>query len=123
MTKRKSGAALEEATVKAIALISSSIKESLAITEIVSDKVRSAGTDISSLSHRQDSHEKVCAERMGNLNEKMIGLAAAITKMAESADDRFNTISNRMWGVIAGALGGAFLAACSLLVILLKHGE
>jgi hypothetical protein len=57
---------------------------------------------------RIDTHEKVCAERYGNINQQLVSL-----------HDRLNAMSNRMW-----AAAGAMMLLCvtgmgSLVVVLL----
>lgn len=67
--------------------------------------------------HKIDTHEKVCAERYGNIWEALKGIRADMTadRTARAEAEavihgRFNTISNRMWAALAtivvAAVGG-----------------
>lgn len=49
--------------------------------------------------HRIDTHEKVCAERYGSINQQLITLHA-----------RLNSMSNRMWAAAMGTLGVIVMA-------------
>lgn len=49
---------------------------------------------------RIDTHEKVYAERYGNIWEKL----SSIETQFATVHQRFNTISTRMWLAVAGAL-------------------
>lgn len=42
---------------------------------------------------RVDAHEKVCAERYGNINQQLVTL-----------HERLNAMSNRMWAAAAGSI-------------------
>ncbi len=73
---------------------------------------------------RLATHEKVCAERYGRIDESLIrlekaheALVADQKALAERVDRRFDSINKSAWGV-AGALA---LLAASLLAYLFVH--
>jgi len=75
-----------------------------------------------------NTHEKVCAERYGNLWEAVKGLRqdlqAARVSNAESQaaiHNRFNTVSNRMWAAVAGVCGVAVVMLLSGAGFLIAH--
>lgn len=59
-------------------------------------------------SSRLDSHEKVCTERYGNINDKLVAM-----------DMRFNTISNRMWAAACGLLVCAAASLGGLILVVI----
>ncbi len=80
--------------------------------------------------HKIDAHEKVCAERYGNLWEavKRIEQGMADDRSIRSALDaathiRFNAISARMWTVMFSALGGTVVGCAGLVFYLLTRGK
>lgn len=80
--------------------------------------------------HKIDTHEKVCAERYGNLWEavKRIESGMAADRVSRAAGDhathdRFNTISNRMWWAMAAVATAGVGAFGALGFHLLTRGK
>lgn len=79
--------------------------------------------------HKIDAHEKVCAERYGNIwaTLERIERGMADDRSIRSALDaathiRFNAISNRMWTILLSVCGGAILGVAALTFYLLTKG-
>lgn len=53
-----------------------------------------------------DTHEKVCAERYGNINQSIIRLQQQIEAQGAAFHARLSTVSTRMW-VFVGAVATA----------------
>lgn len=80
--------------------------------------------------HKIDAHEKVCAERYGNLWEavKRIETGMADDRAVRSTLDaathiRFNAISSRMWAVLFAVCGSSIGALAFLVGYLLLKGK
>jgi len=59
---------------------------------------------------RIEGHERVCAERYGNINQQLITL-----------HERLNAMSNRMWVAACGLIVMAMGGLASLLVIVITR--
>lgn len=59
-----------------------------------------------------DSHEKVCAERYGNINQQLMAMNA-----------RFDSISSRMWAAAVGSLAMVVVGLASVVFTLLFRGH
>lgn len=68
---------------------------------------------------RIDTHEKVCAERYGNIWTKL----GSIETQFSTVHARFNTISNRMWGAVAGVCASSVLGLAVVVFHLLTRGH
>lgn len=55
--------------------------------------------------NKMDTHEKVCAERYGNIWAKLSSFESQFSIIHE----RFNTMSNRMWIFVGGVASAAVL--------------
>jgi hypothetical protein len=80
--------------------------------------------------HKIDSHEKVCAERYGNLwsavqriERNMEADRASRAALDRATHARFNTISNRMWLFLAAVSGTSIAAVGAMAWELLKKGH
>lgn len=80
--------------------------------------------------HRIETHEKVCAERYGNIWEALKGIRADMSadRATRAAADqvvhtRFNTMSNRMWAALAAALVAAVGGLAITVFYLLTNGH
>ena len=70
-----------------------------------------------------DTHEKVCAERYGNLWLAVQRIESTLLSNNASADTRMTALSNRMWALVVGACGSAMLGLCILVFHLLTRGK
>lgn len=66
---------------------------------------------------RIDTHEKVCAERYGNIWDKL----GSIERQFATVHTRFNSISNRMWAAVAGVCGASVLGLAAVVFHLLTR--
>lgn len=80
--------------------------------------------------HKIDTHEKVCAERYGNLwaavqrmEHSMETDRASRAASDQATHARFNTISNRMWLFLAAVSTAATGAVGVMAFELLKKGH
>lgn len=72
--------------------------------------------------HKIDSHEKVCAERYGNLWTAIQRIETTLTTHHASNDVRLTAMSNRMWMLLASGGGAAFVAVAVLAFYLMTKG-
>lgn len=74
--------------------------------------------------HKIDTHEKVCAERYGNLWDAIKDLKLVVGNHNTSTDVRLTAIANRMWSLLAVVAGGAIvgLGALALFIMTKGHG-
>lgn len=70
-----------------------------------------------------DSHEKVCAERYGNLWEAVKRIEATLLSHNATADTRMTALSNRMWALVIGGAGAGFVGLAALVFHLLTRGR
>lgn len=77
-----------------------------------------------------NTHEKVCAERYGNIWEALKDIKADMQadRVARSTSDatvhaRFNTISGRMWAAVVGVCAAAVLGLGAVTFHLLTRGH
>lgn len=80
--------------------------------------------------HKIDTHEKVCAERYGNIWEALKGIRADMSTdraARATADqvvhDRFNTVSNRMWAALAAVSAASIAGIGALAFYLMTRGH
>jgi hypothetical protein len=59
---------------------------------------------------RIDGHEKVCAERYGNINQQLITL-----------HERLNSMSNRMWAAACGLIVMSISGLAGLLIMVITR--
>lgn len=71
--------------------------------------------------HKIDSHEKVCAERYGNLWSAVQRIEATLLSHNASADTRMTALSNRMWALVVGGGSAAILGIAALVFHLLTR--
>ena len=69
--------------------------------------------------HRIDKHEDICAERYKAIFEQLATMARRQASDQQQLHERLNAISNRMWAMTVGTLGGAVAALAALLFFLL----
>lgn len=72
---------------------------------------------------RMDLHEAVCGERYKNINQSLNEVKAMLLAQGSDMHERLNTISNRMWAVVLGTLGGAVVGLGGLAFFLLTKGK
>lgn len=70
---------------------------------------------------RVDTHEGVCAERYGNINQQLVMLRAAMAAQATDFHGRFNTLSSRMWAAAGAMIVLSITGLGGLLVIILTR--
>lgn len=72
---------------------------------------------------RIDTHERVCSERYGNINQQMMQTKEAINALSTQMHERLNTLSSRQWQGNIAVLGAAVVALGTILgfLILGKH--
>lgn len=75
--------------------------------------------DASAALTRIDTHEKICAERYGNLWAKLVSMETQFTVIHV----RFNTISNRMWAGLAAVCGASVVGLAVTVFYLLTRGH
>jgi hypothetical protein len=63
-----------------------------------------------SVAAKLDTHEKVCTERYGNINDKLVGITDRLNTMDVGQNARFNALSNRLWGAAGGAIAVLLVA-------------
>lgn len=70
---------------------------------------------------RLETHEKVCAERYGNIWDALKDIKSSMQadRIAHATSDaathtRFNTISNRMWAAVFSVCAGAIMAMMAM---------
>lgn len=73
--------------------------------------------------HKMDTHEKVCAERYGNLWDAIKDLRRTIGDHNTSTDVRLTAIANRMWSLLAVVAGGAIVGLAALAMYMLTKGQ
>lgn len=67
------------------------------------------------------AHEKVCAERYGNINQQLTMLRGQLAAQASDFHARFNTLSNRMWAAACGLIVLSIGGLASLLLIIITR--
>ena len=70
-----------------------------------------------------DTHEKVCAERYGNLWEAVKRIEATLLSHNATADHRLTALSNRMWALVIGGGSAAVVALGAVIFHLLTRGR
>ena len=70
-----------------------------------------------------ETHEKVCAERYGNLWSAVQRIEATILAHNAASDTRLTALSNRMWALVIGGAGGAALGLAAVIFHLLTRGR
>ncbi len=73
--------------------------------------------------HKIDAHEKVCAERYGNLWEAVKRIEATLLTHNATADTRMTALSNRMWALVIGGGASAFGGLSLLIFYLITRGK
>jgi hypothetical protein len=73
--------------------------------------------------HKIDTHEKVCAERYGNLWSAVQRIEATILTHNATADTRMTALSNRMWALVIGGASAGFLGLAAVVFHLLTRGK
>ncbi len=73
---------------------------------------------------RQDTHEKVCTERYGNIDKQLSEIKETLRAQSVQYNERFNGLSGRMWGMLIGSFGGTLVACGGLVFFLItqRHG-
>jgi hypothetical protein len=72
---------------------------------------------------RMDLHEAVCGERYRNINQALNEVKAMLLAQGSDMHERLNTISNRMWAVVLGTLGGSVVGLGVLAFFLITKGK
>jgi hypothetical protein len=72
---------------------------------------------------RMDLHEAVCGERYKNINQSLNEVKAMLLAQGSDMHERLNTISNRMWAVVFGTLGGSVVGLGGMAFYLLTKGN
>ena len=73
--------------------------------------------------HKIDSHEKVCAERYGNLWTAIKELKEDVRRNGIESNSRLTAMSNRMWALVIAGGGSGFLGLAVLVFYLLTKGK
>lgn len=73
--------------------------------------------------HKIDTHEKVCAERYGNLWSAVERIERTILAHYATSDTRLTAMSNRMWALVVGCGASAFLGLGGVAFYLLTRGK